>query len=244
MISNNKRVKEVIDIMDSNGVGRGKERLADIIDKIYLDVDFTDKVVLDVGSGEGVLSFPPAVLGAKKVVALEPELDGSSEGFNDRFESVAKNLNVENTVLKRTTLQDYDYSDGPFDIIVMYNVINHLDEPACVALHNDDDAKQKFKLIFEEIYKNMNDGSLLIVSDCARRNFFGDLGLTNPVAKTIEWEKHQSPQLWISELEKVGFNEMSTEWNSLFSLRLFKPVLRNAVAAYLTNSHFIFRVVK
>ncbi len=55
MISKNKRVKEVIDIMDSNGVGRGKERLADIIDKIYLDVDFTDKVVLDVGSGEGVI---------------------------------------------------------------------------------------------------------------------------------------------------------------------------------------------
>lgn len=243
-MKNSTSVEEAIKLFTKNNIGRGDDRLREIIWSVYKDVDLEGKMVLDVGCGEGIVSFPPAILGAKQVVSLEPELDGSAEGFNDRFHAVADELNLSNVNLKRITLQDYDYAEGPFDFVVMYNVVNHLDEDACISLLESEESRARFNEIFRNLYENLNPGAEVIISDCARSNLYSALGVKNPFAPTIEWEKHQDPNVWITEMEKVGFVKKWSRWNPLHSFGPLRPFCRNAVVGYLTNSHFIFSVTK
>lgn len=244
MFSANSKVKGCIDVLHKAGIGRGMVRLGTLIDNIYNMVEVKDRTILDIGCGEGILSFSGACGGARKVVALEPELDGSTAGFNSAFEKVRDTLGLNNVFLYRETLQNYDYKDGPFDIVIMYNVINHLDEASCIVLTTDAKARESYRDIFQEIFNNMSPGGVLIITDCSNKNFFADIGITNPVAKTIEWNKHQPPGIWQRQLQKVGFSPSYLTWNPLHSLGPLRPLFRNWLGGYLTNSHFILRMTK
>lgn len=226
------------------GVHKQRNRLRDIVDNVFSRSEIHNKRVLDVGCGPGILSFSASLLGAREVVGLEPELDGSTAGVNEQFSLVKKNLEVDNVSLRISTLQEYDFAEAPFDFVVMYNVINHLDEPACIDMHKNETSRQKYLRIFERLAKHMTTNSHLLISDCSRKNLFGDIGLKNPIVRSIEWEKHQSPNQWISVLESAGFTKQFVFWNPLFSLGILRPLFRNGIAAYLTNSHFVFGMKK
>lgn len=226
------------------GVHKEVNRLRDIINNVFSRLDVQNKRVLDIGCGPGILSFSASLLGAKQVVGLEPELDGSTAGVNDQFSKIKDDLNIDNVALKISTLQEYDFSDAPFDIVVMYNVINHLDEPACMDLHKNDSSRKIYLEVFKKLAQHMTPNADLLVSDSSRRNLLGDLGIKNPIAPSIEWEKHQQPQQWISVLESAGFQKQFVFWNPLYSLGALRPLFRNGLAAYLTNSHFVFSVKK
>ena len=87
--------------------------------------------------------------------------------------------------------------------------------------------------------------SQIIVALCARSNLFGDFKIQNPFVKTIEWEKHQNPKIWINLLKEVGFIQpkVSRSTPNRFG-DLGKLLLYNNLICYLTTSQFYFSMKK
>lgn len=79
--------------------------------------DFTDKVVLDVGSGTGRLAFAAATK-AKMVYASEP-VDRLREFIRDKI----KKESISNIVVIDGTVQAIPYPDNTFDIVMSAHVI-------------------------------------------------------------------------------------------------------------------------
>jgi hypothetical protein len=86
----------------------------------------------------------------------------------------------------------------------------------------------------------MNDGGTFILMDCSSRNFFGDLGITNPMEKSIEWFKHQPPELWCGLLLESGFVAPRISWPSGRYLRYLRQYRRTRLWSYFLDS--VFRI--
>jgi SAM-dependent methyltransferase len=207
-----------------------------IFDRVLLD----GATVLDVGCGDGRMGMWAATHGARRVVGLEPEIQGSSGGMQKAFRCLAREAAIEDRVeLVTTRLQDYDPGTERFDVLLLAASINHLDEPACMRLDFDEDARQTFRRHFRHLADLAAPGAALVVTDVDRRNVFSTLRVTNPFSPTIEWEKHQSPFLWARLLNDVGFESPDVKWSTFNTLR--RPgqrLLDNYFAAYLTISAF------
>lgn len=93
--------------------------------------------MLDIGCGDGILSLYAAWKGAKQVIGLEPELAGSTKGVLEKFKHQSELLALDNVSIKPLRFQDYQPKDVRFDIILLHNSINHLDEQACINLRID-----------------------------------------------------------------------------------------------------------
>lgn len=79
--------------------------------------DFTDKLVLDVGSGTGRLAFAAAEK-AKRVYASEP-VDMLREHMRDKI----KRENIENVTVVDGTIEQIPYEDNAFDIVMSGHVV-------------------------------------------------------------------------------------------------------------------------
>jgi SAM-dependent methyltransferase len=207
--------------------------------RLFEDIDLDGKRVLEVGAGDGTLSFYAACAGAARVVSLEPEAQGSRTNSTEVFARTAALLQLDPVQLVPRRLQEYEPDDGSFDIVLLHRSINHLDEDACIRLHRDQDAQDVFRSLFGKLAASATPGAKLIAVDCDRRNLFGDLGLTNPFAPVIEWEKHQPPELWARLLDEVGFRNPKIRWLSFNTLRSpGRLVLGNRLASYCLTSTF------
>jgi len=206
---------------------------------VFQDISFAGKSMLDVGGGSGFYSFYGAYMGARPVVCIEPELAGSTKIILDKSKQGLENLESNNVMLLPITFQELEPSDQTFDIILLHNSINHLDEEACIKLQHDDDARNKYKSIFQKLSKLSSSGAKLIICDCSPHNFFPLLHVTNPFAPSIEWEKHQSPGYWSSMLQEFGFFSPRIRWTSPDFLRVMgRLLLGNRFASYFLQSHF------
>jgi len=194
--------------------------------------------VLEIGCGNGAFCMWAALHGAEYVFGIEPEGNGSTGGTLRLFREVVEKLNLTNIEAKGIFLQELGISTKPFDIIVMYNVINHLDEDKVQILHKDQDAAEKYILLVRDLKKFLKPGGIIIVADCARRNFWNDIGLKSPLAPTIEWHKHQSPQQWIKIFKKAEYRLYDFRWSILNPIGSFAS---NWLVQYLTVSHFVLR---
>ncbi len=164
------------------------------------------KTVLEIGGGAGWVSLYARCSGASRVVCLEPEMAGSSRGFGLMFERLADRIGVDRIRLESVTLQEFNAVGEQFDVILMHNSINHLDEDACIGILRDPSARRRYRAIFDKIGQLAAAGATLVAADCSRYNFFAMLGLKNPVARSIEWDKHQSPGTWARLLRESGFD--------------------------------------
>lgn len=218
------------------------------LDYLFHNIDFAGKKVLDVGGGKGLLTFYAATKGAKSVICLEPESDGSSSGMNKGFNEIKFKISSSMPVeLLPLTLQDYMNTvlNNEFDVVVMHNSINHLNEEACINLLKDKLSYQTYHEIFSKVYEIMKERGQLIIADCSNRNFLNDIGVKNFLVPTIEWHKHQTPRIWISLLKEIGFKNPQVEWKSPNSLgKIGKMFMANSVASYLTSSNFKFTMQK
>lgn len=221
-----------------------KFRLKYIFDK----VDLTNKKVLDVGGGAGLLTFYAAVEGAKKVVCLEPEFDGSKSNmikkFNEFKSALSTTFPIEHLPL---TLQSYvkQAPDNEYDVIILHNSINHLNEEACINFKRDVRSYNIYKRIFIEVYKKVSTGGKLIVADCSSENFSNAIGAKCYFNPTIEWHKHQRPETWIKLLEEIGFRNPKIAWSTPNRLgKAGRVIMGNSFMSYLTQSHFKFTMEK
>lgn len=208
--------------------------------ELFHGVELAGKSVLDIGAGRGHVSLFAACAGANKVVSLEPEAAGSNSGMLDAFRHLTRLLDLQDLVeLRQTTFQAYDPGDDRFGVLILNASVNHLDEDACARLHRDEDAREIYRIIFRKLAAVAAPGAKLVVSDCSRHNLFAHLGLRNPVAPTIEWHKHQSPELWAALLEAQGFQRPRIRWRSFNSLRTpGKHLVGNRIASYMLTSSF------
>lgn len=208
--------------------------------KLFAGIDFEGKTMLDVGCGDGCMGLWAAAHGARHVVGLEPEVDGSSAGMQEAFHRAARRVGLEDRVeLVTARLQDYDAGQEGFDVVLLAASINHLDEEACVRLHEDEHARKTYREHLRALAGLAAPGAILIVTDSDRRNLFGRLGVRNPLAPTIEWEKHQSPHLWARLLADIGFEAPAVHWTTLNTLRApGQALLGNQACAYMLGSEF------
>jgi SAM-dependent methyltransferase len=215
------------------------------IKNLFDGLCFDGKNVLDIGAGSGLYSFYIAQNGAKKVVGLEPEMDGSKNNYIYKFNEFKKRLNLENVFLKPSPFQSYDEKDETFDMILLHHSVNHLNEDACINLKKSDKAKESYKEIFAKLYSISNKDADIIIADCANKNLFSFLGIKNIFAPSIEWYKHQSPSEWIKILEKVGFRGFRVKWVAPSQLgKIGDLILGNKICSFFIHSSFIIYAKK
>jgi SAM-dependent methyltransferase len=232
-----------MDAAIKEGLYSTRGRLRFRMDALFGEVDFTNKRVLDIGGGTGLYSFYAAARGARKVVCLEPEADGSSPGVVEKIRRLKQLLNNTNVEFKPLTLQTFEPQGERFDVVLLHSSINHLDETACIHLLKERKFKTAYRELFARIFALSNEGARLIVCDCSRYNFFALLGLRNPFAPTIEWHKHQAPRVWAELLESVGFVNPRISWRTFNRLgRWGDALLANPLAAYFLTSSFCLRM--
>ncbi|MFY1697075.1 MULTISPECIES: class I SAM-dependent methyltransferase [unclassified Solwaraspora] len=207
---------------------------------LFRGVHLAGRSLLDIGGGNGVMSFYAAARGAGPVVCLEPAAAGSNVAMERQYRLMAAELGTRVDVeLRHERFQDLGPGDRKFDIVLIHNAINHLDEEACAALPASA-AARSYEQVFRKLADLMTDDGDLIVTDCARRNLWGDLQLPNVFAPSIDWRIHQQPDVWAGLMRRAGFQTIRVRWDSPSRLRgLGQLVLGNRVGGYLTNSHFI-----
>lgn len=239
------RLDDFFEIVIKEGMHSTERRLRFYLDNLFSGIDFSGKSMVDVGGGSGMYSLYGAFLGARSVVCLEPEQAGSRQGVRLRAEQVVGRLGIHTLEISPSTLQQYDSAGNRFDIVLLHDSVNHLDEPACVHLLHDEQALLRYQEIFSRLSELASPGAVLIVTDCSRYNFFHQMRLPNPICRSIEWEKHQSPHTWAQMLEEHGFTDKKVRWSSFNSLgRWGRLILGNKLASYFLTSHFVLTMRK
>ena len=226
--------------MAAAGSRQPPARMRHHLDYLFGEIDFEGRSVLDVGGGDGALTFYAAFMGARSVTCVEPEADGATAGVLERFVETRGRLpDPERVRLAAVPFQEFDSAGERYDLIFSKDSVNHFDEVACMGLHRGGEAADAYRAIFARLHDLAEPGATLILTDCSRRNLFGDLGLRNPLYPTVEWHKHQPPGRWIRLLREAGFVDASVRWKTFY--RLGAPgrlLLANAAAAYCLQSHF------
>ena len=212
---------------------------------LFKDIVLENRRVLDIGGGSGLHSFYAACMGAREVVCLEPETEGSRSGMEAKFRKLSGILEFNHVRFEPVTFQAFEPAGRQFDIILLHNSINHLDENACINLLNDETSKSIYLNMCSKLSALASSGAKLIVCDCSRYNFFALLRIKNPFAPTIEWHKHQAPKVWVDLLSQVGFVSPRVRWISFNTLRSpGRVLLGNRLLSYFLRSHFRFTMEK
>jgi SAM-dependent methyltransferase len=229
----------------NEGLYSNRKTLEFHLNTLFKGINFRNKRVLDIGGGKGIHSFYAAWRGAKEVICLEPEADGSSSGVIEKFQRLSRSLRLNNISLEQEKIQSCDPKGRKFDLTLMHNVINHLDEIACMRLLEDKAAKASYREVFLKISALSANGATLIICDCSRYNFFALFKLPNPFVPSIEWHKHQAPEVWIELLNEAGYINSQIRWSSFNKLsKLGRVTLGNKIASYFFMSHFCLMMQK
>jgi SAM-dependent methyltransferase len=227
------------DLRGSTGL-RWDDRADFWIQQSLREIPLKGKTVLDVGAGVGSFTCYMAKHGAKEVVALEPDLDGSGDGKGlAALARRVEGLGLSNVTYREDTFQGYEAGNKRFDVVLLHAVINHLDEAAVMVAHEAEWARDRYRELLRKVYGMLAPGGTLIIADAARDNFYPMLGLRNPFAPTIEWNKHQNPGLWTVLLQQAGFEKARLSWATPKRLRSIGALLNNRAAAFMLHSHFV-----
>jgi cyclopropane fatty-acyl-phospholipid synthase-like methyltransferase len=198
------------------------------------------KRVLEIGCGCGTWAIWAALNGAEKAVGIDPEAFGNSSGDFATFDETIKVLGLSQKVVARACyLHELSSNCGPYDLVMMYNVINHVDEEAVTVLDREPAAASRYIDVLQKLRLRIRPGGWVIVADCARDNFWTRAGVYSPFARhMIDWTKHQNPEIWMHVFQQAGFQHCDLRWSPLFP---FGRLTSNRVAQYLTYSHFVVR---
>jgi len=207
--------------------------------QLFQGIPLAGKRMLDIGAGTGLLSLYAACSGAERVVALEPEAAGSSSNMRSIFHTTADELGCTQAEMQSLTFQEYEPAGQRYDVVMVHQAINHLDEEACIQLHCDQEARDTYRHLLKKLAGMCAEEARVVIVDVSRYNFFNQLGLRCPFAKTIEWHKHQPPKVWSRLLSDVGFRTCRLRWFAFNRLgKVGYAVLGNALAAHFLGTSF------
>jgi 2-polyprenyl-3-methyl-5-hydroxy-6-metoxy-1,4-benzoquinol methylase len=240
------KIDQFYSVALEEGLLNKRSRFQFYVSTIFDGVDFAGASVLDVGGGSGMFSFYAACMGASRVVCLEPEAEGSSPELRNSFIQLRTRLNLHGQViLTPATIQSFEPRDSRFDVVILHNSINHLDENACIHLRESEVSRNVYRTILAKIGSLAKGAARLVVVDCSNHNFFALLRIKNPFAPTVDWRKHQAPEVWISLLREAGFDSPIVKWLSFNLLYgVGRALTGNRVASYFTSSDFCLTMTK
>ncbi len=216
--------------------------------KLYLkwafkNINFKGKRVLDIGGGNGIFSYYAKYSGADYCLNLEPFASGSGN-INILGKTSSADLKIDTQNL---TLQAYN-TDSKFDIVILHDSINHLNEEVFSTIHESWSAYQTYSSLVSKIRSFTTINGQVLVADCSRLNFFAVLGLKNPIAPSIEWHIHQHPDILIRLFEENDFKIEQLRWSPFKRFDKFGHILCKFgfPLSYFMQSHFnmLFRAVK
>ena len=238
-------VSEYLRILKEEKIYERSGNLRFFLRYFFGSMDFRGRDVLEVGGGSGWLSFYAGCMGARRVDCLEPEYAGSSTEITELFLRIQRRLKLDSVKLIRNGILDFDVEGRTYDLIFLNNSINHLDEEACKTLHVDDRSRERYRVIMGKLSGLARKQATLIASDCSRYNLFAMLNLKNPVASSIEWAKHQPPEVWVALLTEAGFSSPRIRWSSFNSLRWpGRVLLGNRLISFLLASEFRLTMIR
>lgn len=234
-----KLVERYFQLIDEKRLWSSSANWRFYVEQLFEGVALAGRRMLDVGAGTGLLGLYAACQGATRVVCLEPEAAGSTANVRKVFHGLVSELGCGQAQMLPLTFQDFDPGDERFEVVMVHHAINHLDEEACIHLHEDEQARQRYREMLGKMAGLCAPGALVIIVDCTRYNFFAHLGLRCPFARSIEWHKHQPPRRWSALLAQAGFRTERVNWQSFNSLgRAGRILLGNRVAAYFVGETF------
>ena len=207
---------------------------------IFKDVDLNNKKIIDIGGGNGIASFY-AINSSPTCSAwvVDPIAEGSNNSMLNQYENLKKLFNSNRIVFHRDFLETLE-QPKMFDIIIMHNSINHVGESLIKDVLEKKEVYDEFKNIIKNITTRLCPNGILIISDCGKFNFLGNLGLINPIAPTIDWSIHLEPEFWQKMIMENDFSLIKTEWTARRELgSLGKKFLANRLCSYFLNSHFV-----
>jgi hypothetical protein len=162
-----------------------------------------------------------------------------------QFNKLKSLLEVNNVSIQPYTFQKFKCEDNYFDIILLYNSVNHLDETSCSTLQTSQAAVDSYTAIFKKLGAICRKDASIILCDCSNKNFFAFLGIKNPFDPNITYNLHQAPEVWAKLLLKVGFVQPQVSWSSYNSLRTAgKLLLGNRLMSFFLSSHFCLHMKK
>jgi SAM-dependent methyltransferase len=220
---------------------RNLRRYQSRADFLFRDIPLSGSRVLDVGCGRGTWAVWAALHGAGYVLGLEPESDGSSNGSLKTFHRLIAELDLERVEGSSLPVQKLPVPIDPFDLVILYNVINHLNEDAVQRLHKDPAAVNSYKALLGHLRQLLRPGGVLVMADCGRNNFWHKRGWQSPIDPNIEWDKHQDPETWISIFGQAGFRLQDQRWSPFYPFYPLGRLLANRLTQHLTASHFVLR---
>jgi ubiquinone/menaquinone biosynthesis C-methylase UbiE len=209
--------------------------------QIFFRVEIKDKKVADIGGGNGLASFWCVLEGGCSEAVIIDTLDaGSNQKMFDQYNKMKHESAITNKIrFFNGSIQELSPSNQLFDVVLMHNSINHISEAMTPKLRVSGEAKDYFRKQFREIYNFLSPSGRFIVADCSRRNFFGDLGIKNPIAPSINWEVHQTPDVWKELIESSGFKHLRTTWTTRREFgALGYSLFGNKLCSYFLASHF------
>lgn len=191
--------------------------------------------MLDIGGGNGIYSYYAKLMDAKDCINLEP-FEAGSKNVKTNPKIIPDSLKITSI---NQTIQEF-FTEKKFDIIILHDSINHLDEPVFSEIHKSESSFDQYCKLIKKIADLLNDGGTIVVTDCSRYNFWGNLGLKNPFAPSIEWNLHQSPILIKKLFMKQGFRKFNLRWSPFKRFALFGKILSffGFVPAFFMQSHF------
>ena len=211
--------------------------------QLFNGVSLEGRKVLDVGCGNGRFAMWAAAAGASEVVGLEPSIEGSrGKVIADQFQDGISAVGLDNARLQEVTFQDFESQKSYWDVILLNNSINHLDEDACITLLEKDESRQAFLDIMNKLREIIVPGGDVIITDCSNKNYYGDRGEQSPFAPTIEWHKHQPPEVWASLMEECGFKDPIISWPGPARYMFLSPLFGGEKRAYKKGSVFHIRM--
>lgn len=215
------------------------------VHRLFDDAPLKGTNFLDIGGGSGLFTFYAATAGAAKAVCIEPELAGSTTNVAKAFHRIRDSLGLANAELVTKPIDAFDAPANSFGVVLMHSSINHIDEWATINLKRDPQAVSVYEGVARRLHNLMTPGGRLIVTDATPTNLFSIAGLKNPFQPTIEWHKHQPPEVWAAIFTKVGFRARRIQWTTFNSLRTPGRLLfGNRLAAFLSTSVFRLEVEK
>ena len=238
--------KDLINLSSRFGISKKKmQRRLKRFDKITSNIEISNKEILEIGAGDGIFSCLLSLNGAKKVIGLEPETSGSDNNVIDRFNKNIASLNLQNVSVINSTFQEFNSHNDKFDLIVSIASVILLDEAKCEKLMTDSEARSVYINLFKKVKNMLKPKGIFLLTDCGRKNLFftppcEKIGIRNPLAKTIEWHKHQQPSFWSELLGQAGFSDMVWRW--IFPMKLplrMDTLFDNYVMSYFTVSYFV-----
>ena len=214
---------------------------------VFDGLSLEGKSVLDIGGGSGLASFWAVNRGlALSATVVDPLSDGANSEMRSQYSRMAKVLDLGNKVdFYEAALDEVGVSLGLFDIVLLHNSINHVNEEFTRTLTQSAEASESYRRFADLLLSHLEEGGRLVMSDCSSKNFFSQLGLPSPFAPGIDWRIHQTPAIWAELFSEQGFRLERTTWATRREFGLYgKLLLGNAIGAYLTTSQFTVELSK